>query len=251
MARLHETLAVDSDLAEDAKKTIAGAIISFTKQVYLFVGSYKRLEMFAEDRKQEEDGAEERKELTITIQEKLDDVAEHLIRHLDCLAQKESTNQEASADLVLEDGTILLADVPVTLLLSLETRLAAFKEMYKSIPTLAPGIDWADDPTQREGVYKSVHDVIRHKTEQTFKSDILVPPTEFHPAQIEKWTEQVPIGNFITIQWSGMISPAQKSKLLNKINILLRGAKKARMKANTTEVVERAIGKTIFNYIHG
>lgn len=250
MPKLHEVLAVDSDLAETAKKIAAEALVTFQKKADHFFGMIKRLEMFDESRKQEEQGAQESKELVTTVQEKVDYVAEHIIRHLDCLAQKESTNQVAQADVELEDGSKLLDTVPATLLLSLENKLALFRKVYEGIPTLAPGLEWAEDPSQREGVYKSTHDITRHKTEQTFKSKILVQPTKEHPAQIEKWTEQVPIGNFITTQWSGMVSPARKSELLGRIDSLLRAIKKARMRANSTEVVKKSIGKVIFDYIH-
>jgi hypothetical protein len=249
MAKLHEVLAVDSDLAETAKKIAAEALVTFQKKADHFFGATKRLEMFDESRKKEEEGAQESKELVSTVQEKLDYVAEHIVRHLDCLAQKESTNQVALADVEL-DGIKILDNVPATLLLSLENKLALFRKMYEGIPTLAPGLEWIEDPTQREGVYKASHDITRHKTEQTFKSKILVEPTKEHPAQIEKWTEQVPIGNFITTQWSGMVSPARKSELLGRIDALLRAIKKARMRANSTEVLQKPIGKVLFDYIH-
>ncbi len=251
MSRLHEVLAVDSDLAETAKKIATEALVTFTKKADHFFGMTKRLEMFDESRKQEEEGAKESKELVSTVQEKLDYVAGHIIRHLDCLAQKETTNQIAHADVEIGDGHKLLDEVPATLLLSLENKLALFRKVYEGIPTLAPGLEWVEDPTQREGIYKSNKDVIRHKTEQTFKSQILVKPTKEHPAQIEKWTEQVPIGNFITTQWTGMVSPARKSELLGRIDNLLRAIKQARMRANSTEVVKKSIGKVIFDYIHG
>ena len=250
MSKLHEVLAVDSDLAETAKKIATEALVTFTKKADHFFGATKRLEMFDESRKQEEEGTAESKEIVSTVQEKLDYVAEHIIRHLDCLAQKENTNQAAVGDVELEDGTKLLQKMPATLLLSLENKLALFRKMYEGIPTLAPGLEWIEDPTQRKGIYKSSHDIIRHKTEKTFKSKILVEPTPQHPAQIEKWTEDVPIGNFITTQWSGMVSPARKSELLGRIDALIRAIKKARMRANSTEVVKKSIGKVLFDYIH-
>lgn len=250
MSKLHEVLAVDSELAEIARKIKVEAIVTFTKKVDHFFGMVKRLEMFSEKRKEEEEGVGERKELVTTVQEKLDYVADHLIRHLDCVAQKEVTNQLATADVLLEDGTMILEKLPATLLLSLENKLAFFREMYEVIPTLAPGLEWIEDSSQRKGIYKSAHDIVRYKTEQTFTSKILVEPTTEHPAQIEKWTEQVPIGNFITTQWSGMITPARKSELLGRLDSLTRAIKKARMRANSTEVVELSVGKAIFDYIH-
>jgi len=250
MAKLHEVLAVDSDLAETAKKVAAEALITFTKKVDHFLGHDKRLVMFDQDRMQEEGGARERKELVTTVQEKLDYVAGHLIRHFDCLAQKEATNRVAQANVETPGGEVLLHDMPATLLLGLENKLAMFRKVYEAIPTLTPGIDWEQDSSERPGVYKASHPIVRHKTEKTYKSKILVEPTPQHPAQIEKWTEDVPIGDFKTEQYSSMITPARKSILLGRIDELLRLIKQARMRANSAEVVDKSVGEFIFDWIH-
>ena len=48
-----------------------------------------------------------------------------------------------------------------------------------------------------------------------------------------------------------MISPAEKSALLGRIDKLIQATKKARQQANAAEVVNREIGRKIMDYING
>ena len=48
-----------------------------------------------------------------------------------------------------------------------------------------------------------------------------------------------------------MISPAEKSAILGRLDKLTRAVKKARQKANTAEVTKVTIGEELFKYIHG
>ena len=109
MSKLHEVLAVLSDLEGAAKKIREEAIVTFTKKGNHFLGAHKTLQMFDENRQQESDGAEEHKALVTTVPDKLKYVQESQVRYLDALLQMESTNQEAKADLVAL-GTALLRD---------------------------------------------------------------------------------------------------------------------------------------------
>jgi len=251
MGKLHEILAVDKELEDTARKIVTEAMVTFSKKSDLFLGHLKRLEMFSEDRKSEESAAAEQKTLTTTVGEKLDYVAESLIRHLDVVVQKEQTNQEASDDVVLRDGRVILRNLPATFLLSLENKLAWLRKMYETIPTLQPGIAWEQDPQERSGVFKARTEDVRIKGEKTVQSKILVPSTDRHPAQIEKWFEDKPIGQFVTTRWSGMVSPASKSAYLDRIDELIQAVKKARMRANAQEVEKREVGGVIMTYING
>jgi len=251
MGKLHEILAVDKELEDTARKIVTEAMVTFSKKSDLFLGHLKRLEMFSEDRKSEESAAAEQKTLTTTVDEKLDYVAESLIRHLDVVVQKEQTNQEASDDVVLRDGRVILRNLPATFLLSLENKLAWLRKMYETIPTLQPGIAWEQDPQERSGVFKARTEDVRIKGEKTVQSKILVPSTDRHPAQIEKWFEDKPIGQFVTTRWSGMVSPASKSAYLDRIDELIQAVKKARMRANAQEVEKREVGGVIMTYING
>lgn len=249
MAQLHEVLAVDRDLEAVAKKMCEEAIVTFTKKTEHFVGTHKRLEMFDDSRKQEEKGQEEIKALTTTVQDKLQYVAEHLIRHIDCLVQKESTNQLAMATVML-NGKPFFPSLPATMLLALENKLTQWRKMYEEIPTLEPTVEWKQDEALGKNVFKAANDVVKHKTEKIMKPIVLYPHSDKHPAQVKESTLDVPVGNYISIQWSGKITPARKSLLLGRIDALLAEVKKARQRANSQEVTDIQIGKRIFDYLN-
>ena len=184
-----------------------------------------------------------------TVMKKLAYVRGHTTRYFNAFAAKERTNQEAKADIVV-DGNTLLADVPATALLGLEKKLAALRDLYGRIPTLDPGIKWQIDPAAEEGVYVCAEDEIRFKTEKTIHSKVLYDATKEHPAQIEKWAQDTPIGRIVITRRCSMLSPADKSKYLGRIDTLIRAVKKARQRANKAEVVKLDVASAIFEFIH-
>jgi len=250
MSYLHEALAVEKDLENVALKVQEEAIVTFTKRTEHFLGNSKRLEMFDESRRKEEAGFKEEKQLVTTVDDKLDYVGHAFIKYIDVMAQKECTNQIAQADVVTADGKLLLGGIPATLLLALEGRLAKLRAVYETAPTLQPGIKWVPDESVGKGVYKAENDEVRHKTEKVLESKIIVAPTDKHPAQVEKWTEDRPVGQYVNTRWSSMITPAKKSRLLARIDLLIGMIKQARMRANTAQVVSSNIGKELISFIN-
>lgn len=246
MAKLHEVLAVEGDLEGTYKKILQEAVATFSKKDEHFNGYFRQVRMFAEE---SADQPEEHKEMVTTVHDKLDYVWEHITRYLNAFAQKERTNQDAKSDIEV-NGSILAKAVPATMLLGLETKLKQIRAIYENIPTLALGIEWVEDPQRGEHVYKAKHLDEKHKTAKRPKSKVLYDATKEHPAQIEKWTEDEPVGMIETERWSGMLSPAEKSKFIGKVDELLRAVKQARQRANCEEVKLFDIGKAIFNYIH-
>ena len=251
MGKLHEILAVDKELEDTAKKVVAEATVTFDKKKDLFSGHIKRLKMFADERQMEEEAASEDKAMVTTVGDKLAYVAQHLIRHLNVIAQKERTNQSARADVILKDGSTIMSNVPATLLLTLENKLAWLRKMYETIPTLQPGVKWEEAPDMGEGAFIACPADIRTKTEKTIQFKVLVSPTDKHPAQVEKWFEDKQIGQFTTTRYSGMVSPAEKSAYLDRIDTLIRAAKQARMRANMAEVEKYEVGDILMGFING
>lgn len=248
--KLHEVLAVESDLETTAKKVITEARNTFSKKHDHFIGVHKKLRMFDEQRQHEEAGAEEHKELVTSVGGKLKHVEKHTSRWFDALLQKERTNQDAKADLVV-DGEVLLEDAPATWLLGMEKRLKLLRGVYEDIPTRAPGFSWIQDSERGAGVYRSEHLEKKDKTEKTMNHKVIVPATKEHPAQVEKWSDNVKVGVFEIERWTSMLSPAEKSRLLDRIDKLIRACKKARQRANQTDVVKLSVAKKLFEFIDG
>ena len=247
MGKLCESIAVVGELEGAWKKILEESKVTFGKKHEHFVAFVKRYSPFAEEEKATEN-IEERKDLDTTVNDKLDYMFEHVINYLDCFAQVEATNQVAKADLEV-DGKVILSGVPATVLLGLESKLRAVKEVLDLLPTLAPGISWVKDATRGPNIYKRERDEESFRTRKEPKSKTLYDATKEHPAQIEKWTEMINIGKYITTHWSGMLSPAEKSDMLGRLDKLSRAVKQARQRANVQEVVDIHIGQKLVTYI--
>ena len=101
-----------------------------------------------------------------------------------------------------------------------------------------------------KAVFRSAVDERRSKTKNKHRHEVMVPATKEHPAQVNQWNEDLPIGTFITTRWTGTISPAKKAEMMDRIDTLLKAVKKARSRANRTEVVKLPVGKKIFDFIN-
>lgn len=249
MPKLHEVLAVESGLQAAAKKINDETIKTFGKKDEHFVETVTQLRHFAEeDSKLDQDDS---KAMVTTVFDKLLYFVQPNVRALDAYLQKEATNQTASADIVVA-GKVIAADVPATVLLGLETKLTELRLVYDAIPTLAPGPTWLPDENKRKqgGVYRSTHPDVTFRTRKTVKPIIMAPATEHHQAQVQAVSEDVPIAKITKQHWSGMISSGQKSDLLERLDTLLRAVKRARQRANATDVVDRKIGKELFAFLH-
>lgn len=247
MAKMHELLAVESDAQSQFKLILEETTKVFKDKPALFTGFNRKLITF--DENDQTDFPEEHQALTETVENKLKYAASFITRFLDVSFQKESTNQLAKADIIV-DGTAIATDVPATFLLGLEQKLKDIRNMYAAIPTLQVGVEWENDETIGKGIYRMIHPEEKLRTELKFKSQVLYEATDKHPAQIEKWQEQVPTGKYIRNIWSGMMTSAAKHEYLAKIDRLISAVKAARQRANSQEVVTSKIGKALIDFIN-
>ena len=240
MGQLHELLAVEGDLDGTYKKILEETKVNFSKHADRYFGFHERTELFDKDAPEE---ADSHKEMDDTVPAKLEYTEGHVIRYLDAVLQKERTNQEARADLVVDGETVAPA-VPATFLLGLETKLKTIRmHIYETIPTLQPGIKWEKDETQGEDIYRRVHPEEKFRTRKVMKNHVVAEATDKHPAQVQVYNEDVKAARIVRDTWCGMISPADKSALLGRVDKLIRAVKKARQKANTQEVVKTTIDR--------
>jgi len=244
---LHEVLAVVGGLKGAKEKIHNETYMTFTKRMAHFNGMHKKLEMFDVSKKQEE--VEEHSALVTTVDQKLEYMRKSFEKFWDAKLQKERGAQEARADIIIDD-VVIASEVPVYFLLEMEVEVKSLREVYEAIPTLQPGIEWKKDENLGEGIWRAVHKLKKQKTEKVHKHKVMVPATDHHPAQVREWTQDEPIGEFIEDKWTGMLSPAEKSILLEKIDKLGRAIKRARQRANKQELGKDKIGSAIFNYIH-
>ena len=256
MSKMHELLAVEGDLEGTCKKILTETAHTFSQKHDHFEGQVKTLKMFDSERSDEE-AETERKEMVTTVGDKLTYTQSHVERYFDAVYQKDKTNQSASADIVI-GGVTIAENVPATFLLGLESKLKAIRAVYESIPTLQDNVSWISDTNKGHGVYVTEFPEIRMKTESEIKVHVIYPhhfpkdgeKGESLPAQVEKIPEKKNIGTYELTRWSGCISSSEKSKLIGKVDELMRAVKKARQRANMTEVAKGNIGSKLFGFIN-
>lgn len=249
MAELHEVLAVERSAENTAKKLMKESEKTFSKE-NLFLGQVRLFSMF-DSNLSEMDHTEE-STLETTVDENLDYLNNAVSNWFDVVLQKELANQEAKADIILSDGTVVAEQLPATFLLGLETKLTALRELYQKIPTLAPGIAWIPDVSnEKAGVYTTQSPSVAFKTEKVLDFRVVVEPTEHHPAQVKELQRTENIGKYETTRYSGMLTPVEKANRLAKIEELLTSTKRARVRANKAKINKDAkIGKVLLDFIN-
>jgi hypothetical protein len=198
-----------------------------------------------------EDGGDElppeKKERATTVAERLHWTWRSITDLLDYELTRDKANQTASADLEV-DGVKLAAAVPVSTLLTLENRLKAVREIYDAIPTLDVARKWEKSD---EGANVWQHGPMKqYRTAKRSRALVLHPATKEHPAQTKEVTDDVQIGHFDTLFFSGAVKPLEKATRLTAIDKLIVAVKRARMRANESEAPSQKIGEAIFKYIH-
>ena len=194
---------------------------------------------------------EEQHELQTNVKKELKRLSEFLIRAVDVSHQINTGDRIAMADVVMDNGDILLKDVTALTLLELQKTLVTWRDVLATIPTLDPAKGFTVDTSQGEGVWKS-RVITRPKTAKKNTPIELVKATDKFPAHAQLVVEDVPIGTVITQEWSTMITPSDKADLLSKCEELIRAVKKAKSKANNIDVDTSSanrIGDVLWNYI--
>lgn len=246
MGKLHELLAVETSLEGAANKLIAESKKTFNKET-LFNGQVRNLTYFDENNAHL--NHKEYQKLTTTVSENIEYLEKPITDYWDALLNKESANQQAVADLIVE-GVKVAEALPATFLLGIESRLVKLRELYDNIPTLAPGIEWVPAPEIMKHAFKTGHTETTFKTEKDPEFRIVVEATKEHPAQVERIERTSNVGKYETVKYSGMMSPAEKAHRIERIDSLLRAVRKARSRANMVEVQPREIGKSLLDFIN-
>lgn len=167
----------------------------------------------------------------------------------DIVATKDWANAEsAHADVVLEDGTVLLTRVPVSYLLWLEKELNDLLTFVKKMPTLDPSEHWLFSSEQNVYITKMAWTNRTRKQKRVLEKS---PATEKHPAQVEVFDEDVVIGRFEAIRMSGAFKAEDKERILDRITSLRKSVLFAREQANSVEAERKTVAKKIFDHLFG
>jgi hypothetical protein len=135
MAKLHELLAAENPLKSQAVQVRSDLITTFEKKRHLFG---RKIVTFTPSADGAQMVTEEQSDLQSTVKKELAWIKGLWAKALDAAYQVAETNTKARADVIIDDGTILLKDVPATALLELEKRADEIHILVSSIPTLDP-----------------------------------------------------------------------------------------------------------------
>jgi hypothetical protein len=185
------------------------------------------------------------------VQEKAEDVIRKTVASLtklfDVTATKDWTNCNARADVVV-DGQTLLTRVPATYLLFLEKQLVDLHTFVRKLPVLDAAETWTFDPSADCWATEPVQTT---RTKKIPRNHVKAEATEQHPAQVEVYYEDVIVGYWRTVKFSGALPAQRVNELLARVERLQEAVKYAREEANSIEAEEQKIGDQVFGYLFG
>jgi hypothetical protein len=183
----------------------------------------------------------------VRAEEVLRQTAESLTRLFDVTATKDWANCKAKGDVIV-DGTVLLKDVPATYLLFLEKQLTDLHTFIKKLPTLDASETWTFDTAADCFATEPVQTV---RTKKIPRNHVKAEATEHHPAQVEVYYEDVTVGYWRTVKFSGALPAKRVNELLERVDRLAAAVKFAREEANSMEVEDQKLGAKVFQYLFG
>ncbi len=241
MTKLNQILAVEKGVKSDVQRKVTDAYHRIQKSPLL--SGISRTYQPIDD--EGEQLPPESTKVQVQADQVLKDVAVTLTRLFDVTGTKDVANCSAKAD-VKVDGAVLLSDVPVTYLLFLEKQLVDLHTLISKLPTLDPSETWALDEntdTWRTEPVKTT------RTKKVPRNHVLAEATDKHPAQVQVFTEDVVVGYWTKIAFSGALPQRRVNELLARVQKLQDAVKYAREEANGIEVTDQRIGDAVFAYL--
>ncbi|MEV4097330.1 hypothetical protein [Streptosporangium saharense] len=243
MTKLNQILAVEKGVKSDVQRKVTDAYHTVQKTPLLsgISRSYQPIDDEGEQLPPESTRVQ------VQAESVLKEVGASLTRLFDVTATKDWANCAAKADVRI-DGDVLLADVPVTYLLFLEKQLTDLHTFIAKLPTLDPSETWALDgntDTWRTEPVKTT------RTKKVPRNHVLAEATDKHPAQVQVYNEDVVVGYWTKVTFSGALPQRRVNELLTRVQKLQDAVKYAREEANGTEITDRRIGEKVFAYLLG
>ncbi|MEV0730144.1 hypothetical protein [Polymorphospora sp. NPDC050346] len=183
----------------------------------------------------------------VQAEEVLRGIGTTLTRLFDVTATKDWANCVAKSSVVV-DGRTIVEDAPVTYLLFLEKQLTDLHTFIKKLPVLDAAESWTQDQSTDSWRTEPVRTI---RTKKVPRNHVKAEATEKHPAQVEVYYEDVAVGYWTTVKFSGALPARRVNELLDRVTKLQNAVKFAREEANGTEVADRRVGEAVFGYLFG
>jgi len=241
MAKLNQIIAVQAGKKAKSKETLTEAYHQIKKADLMsgLVRTYQPRDEGGEPQ------PEERKFVQVKVNDLIQKVTRDLVEMFDVVATQDWANTAARADIIVE-GRRLLEGVPVTHLLFIEKQLVDIRTFIEALPTLDAAEEWEYKPEFDSYVSRASRS---NRTKKVPKNHIKYEATKEHPAQVEMYMEDVWVGTWTTIKFSGAIPAAAKNAMIERVNKLLDAVKSAREEANGMEVHSVKVGATLLGFV--
>ena len=187
----------------------------------------------------------ESKKVQATVKGLLEEAQEWWVSLFDTVYTQDVANCQAKADIKV-NGRVILASVPVTHLLFLEKKLVDVATFISDIPTLDPAYEWH---YSSEADCYATEATETHRTKKVPRNHVKYEATKEHPAQVDLYTEDVIVGYWSKVDFSGAIPVAQKNAMVHRLSLLQDAVKQAREEANNIEVEQQSNADKLFNFL--
>lgn len=241
--RLNQIIAVANGKKTQLEKALT-AVYQKIQKPDLFSGisrNYKPLD---------EEGEKQPSETKLpqyTVSEALLEARAAISELIDTVATQDKANTEAKSDVVVDDK-VVLKDVPVTHLLFLEKQLVDLNTFVSKLPVLDPSERWTFDKTSNCNVTNPSQ---TNRTVKKYRNHVKAEATDKHPAQVDVYTEDVKVGEWTTVKFSGCVDSKTQKEFLSNIKKLSEAVKFARENANSMEVTKVKYADDIMQFVFG
>jgi hypothetical protein len=241
LPKLNQIIAIQNGKKTQAKDSLTAAYHQLQKPDLLsgISRTYKPKDEAGEQQPPES------KHVQLKVKELIERVSRDLTELFDVVATQDHANCQAKADVKVE-GRVILSGVPVTSLLFLEKQLVDLQTFVEKLPVLDAGERWEFNAAQDCFASEPFQTT---RTKKVPKSHIKYEATKEHPAQVEMYFEDVTVGTWTTVKYSGAIPAQERNALLERARQLADAVKSAREEANTLEVEKKKLGETVLNFI--
>lgn len=242
---LSQLLAVRKGVQADVHSTITGLHRDSQKLPLLsgLTRSYRKID------DADPDLPGEAQRVQVRTDDVLGAVRDAYTRLWDLTATIDVTNCEARGTIRAAgtlERSVEVSGVPVSTLLFLEKQLTNLHTIVEKLPELDPAEDWRwDDNASAWASAKTT--TVRSK--KVPRNHVLAEATDKHPAQVQVWHEDVPVGYWDTVKFSGAIPADRKRQILARLTEVREAVKMAREEANAVPVQDTNVANALFNYI--
>ncbi|MFF3940220.1 DUF7873 family protein [Streptomyces phaeofaciens] len=243
MAKLNQIIAVEKGVKSKSLQDVTAAHHKVQKPA-LLAGISRTYQP------KDEEGEQlppESTRVQVQAEDVLREMSASLTRLFDVTATKDWANRTACADVTV-DGRTILSEVPVAYLLFLEKQLTDLHAFVKKLPTLDAAESWSLDPSTDWWKTDAVRTI---RTKKVPRNHVKAEATDKHPAQVEVYYEDVPIGYWTTVKFSGALPARRVNELVERVERLQQAVKFAREEANGAEVTDRRAGEAVLGYLFG